>query len=51
MLALLYEPLKQMTCVVDWWSSAMSAACRSFEIIDIEPEIANVAASVSLLRV
>ena len=47
-LALLYDPLRQMTGVVDWWSSAMSAAQRIFEIIDTQPEVADAASHVAL---
>ena len=39
--ALLYEPLRFMTKVVEWWSQAMNSAQRIFEIVDSVPEVAE----------
>ena len=39
--ALLYEPLRFMTKVVEWWSQAMNSAQRIFEILDAVPEVAE----------
>ena len=33
-LGMLYQPIQQMTNIVDWWSSCMNSAQRIFEIID-----------------
>lgn len=33
-LGMLYQPIRQMTHIVDWWSSCMNSAQRIFEIID-----------------
>jgi len=33
-LGMLYNPIQQMTNIVDWWSSCMNSAQRIFEIID-----------------
>ncbi|NLM70093.1 MAG: ABC transporter ATP-binding protein [Firmicutes bacterium] len=33
-LGMLYQPIRQMTQIVDWWSSCMNSAQRIFEIID-----------------
>ncbi len=33
-IAMLYEPIRFMTEIVDWWSSSMNSAQRIFEIID-----------------
>ncbi len=33
-LGMLYQPIRQMTEIVDWWSSTMNSAQRIFEIID-----------------
>ena len=46
--ALLYEPLRFMTKVVEWWSQAMNSAQRIFEIVDSVPEVAERADPVPL---
>ena len=46
--ALLYEPLRFMTKVVEWWSAAMNSAQRIFEILDAVPEVAERADPVAL---
>ena len=46
--ALLYEPLRFMTKVVEWWSAAMNSAQRIFEILDTVPEVAERADPVPL---
>ena len=46
--ALLYEPLRFMTKVVEWWSAAMNSAQRIFEILDTVPEVAERADPVAL---
>ena len=46
--ALLYEPLRFMTKVVEWWSMAMNSAQRIFEILDAVPEVAERADPVPL---
>lgn len=33
-LVMLYEPIRFMTEIVDWWSSSMNSAQRIFEIVD-----------------
>ena len=39
--ALLYEPMRFMTMVVEWWSMAMNSAHRIFEVVDAVPEVAE----------
>ena len=39
--ALLYEPLRFMTMVVEFWSMAMNSAHRIFEVVDAVPEVAE----------
>ena len=46
--ALMYEPLRFMTKVVEWWSAAMNSAQRIFEILDTVPEVAERTDPVSL---
>ena len=46
--ALLYEPLRFMTMVVEWWSMAMNSAHRIFEVVDAVPEVAERADPVAL---
>ena len=46
--ALMYEPLRFMTMVVEWWSAAMNSAQRIFEILDTVPEVAERTDPVSL---
>ena len=46
--ALLYEPLRFMTKVVEWWSQAMNSAQRIFEIVDSVPDVAERADPVPL---
>ena len=46
--ALLYEPLRFMTMVVEWWSIAMNSAHRIFEVVDAVPEVAERADPVAL---
>ena len=48
--ALLFEPLRFMTMVVEWWSMAMNSAHRIFEVVDAVPEVAERAAPVALPR-
>lgn len=49
--ALLYEPLRFMTMVVEWWSMAMNSAHRIFEVVDAVPEVAERADPVALPHV
>ena len=46
--ALLYEPLRFMTIVVEFWSMAMNSAHRIFEVVDAVPEVAERADPVAL---
>ena len=46
--ALMYEPLRFLTKVVEWWSAAMNSAQRIFEILDTVPEVAERADPVPL---
>ena len=39
--ALLYEPMRFMTIVVEFWSMAMNSAHRIFEVVDAVPEVAE----------
>ncbi len=39
--ALLYEPMRFMTMVVEFWSMAMNSAHRIFEVVDAVPEVAE----------
>ena len=39
--ALLYEPMRFMTFVVEFWSMAMNSAHRIFEVVDAVPEVAE----------
>ncbi|MDD9985241.1 MAG: ABC transporter transmembrane domain-containing protein [Spirochaetaceae bacterium] len=39
--ALLYEPMRFMTMVVEYWSMAMNSAHRIFEVVDAVPEVAE----------
>ncbi len=48
--ALLFEPLRFMTMVVEWWSMAMNSAHRIFEVVDAVPEVAERAGPVALPR-
>ncbi len=48
--ALLFEPLRFMTMVVEWWSMAMNSAHRIFEVVDAVPEVAERADPVALPR-
>jgi ATP-binding cassette subfamily B protein len=38
-LAMIYNPMRYLTQIVDWWSSCMNSAHRIFEIIDSQPEV------------
>ena len=48
--ALLFEPLRFMTMVIEWWSMAMNSAHRIFEVVDAVPEVAERADPVALPR-
>lgn len=47
-LAMLYEPIRFMTEIVDWWSSTMNSAQRIFEIVDSTDYLPSPAAPVKI---
>ena len=46
--ALLFEPLRFMTMLLEFWSMAMNSAHRIFEVVDAVPEVAERADPVAL---
>ena len=46
--ALLFEPLRFMTMLLEFWSMAMNSAHRIFEVVDAVPEVAERAEPVAL---
>jgi len=48
---MLVGPLQGMTRIADWMSRSLASAERVFEIIDAEPEIANIPKAVAMPRI